>query len=91
MKNKWIHLINSVIILLPWTILPVRMFDWALESPNAQNIILGYAIFMILGGIFTIASYSKVTEKDNFLKLSLVINSLYLFFGLFAVGMILFQ
>lgn len=41
MKDKLINIIDSLVVLIPWTILPIRMFDWALKSPNAENIILG--------------------------------------------------
>ncbi len=91
MQVKLINIINSLVVLIPWTILPVRMFDWALKSPNAGNIILGYAIFMIVGGIFTIITYPKIEEKFNLLKICLVVNSFYLCFGLFAGAMVLFQ
>ncbi|MDN6731802.1 MAG: hypothetical protein L0L58_10745 [Tetragenococcus koreensis] len=91
MKDKLINIIDSLVVLIPWTILPIRMFDWALKSPNAENIILGYAIFMIIGGVFTILTYPRVDEKSNLLKIYLVVNSFYLCFGLFAAGMVLFQ
>lgn len=89
MKDKLISSINGFVVLIPWTILLVRLFDWALESPNAEHIILGYAAFMIVGGIFSLLSYSKVAVKTNLLRISLVINSIYLLFGLFAAGTIL--
>lgn len=91
MKDKLITIINSLVVLIPWTILPIRMYDWALKSPNAENIILGYAVFMIFGGIFTILTYSRVEEKSNLLKICLVVNSFYLCFGLFAAGMVFLQ
>ncbi|MCF1685726.1 hypothetical protein LQF67_09015 [Tetragenococcus halophilus] len=91
MKDKLVNIIDCLVVFIPWTILPIRMFDWALKSPNAGNIILGYAIFMIIGGIFTIITYPKIEEKSNLLKICLVVNSFYLCFGLFAAGMVLFQ
>ncbi|GBD68921.1 hypothetical protein [Tetragenococcus halophilus] len=91
MKDKLITVMNTLVVFIPWTILPIRMFDWALKSPNAENIILGYAIFMIIGGIFTILTYSRIEEKSNLLKICLIVNSFYLCFGLFALGMVLFQ
>lgn len=91
MKDKLITVMNTLVVFIPWTILPIRMFDWALKSPNAENIILGYAIFMIIGGIFTITTYSSMSEKNYWLKICLVVNSFYLCFGLFAASMVLFQ
>lgn len=67
-------------LFIPWTILPLRTFDWALESPTAEIIISCYAAFMIFSGIFTIASYAAAGIQTSWMKLCTVVN------GLYAVG-----
>lgn len=88
MKNKILTIISTIMLFVPWTILPLRMFDWALESPAAEIMISCYAAFMIFSGIFTILSYAKGKARSNIMKVSLVVNSLYAVFGVFALGMI---
>ena len=46
---------------VPWTLLILRAFDWARQSPVAERMILGYAGFMIFSGIFA--------EGGNFFRL----------------------
>ena len=41
-------------ITLVGMILPLRTFDWALESPVAEIMVYSYAAFMIFSGIFSI-------------------------------------
>ena len=36
MKNKILTAISTIMLFIPWTILPLRTFDWALESPVAE-------------------------------------------------------
>ena len=50
MKNKICTAIATLMLFIPWTILPLRTFDWALESPAAEIIIYSYAAFMIFSG-----------------------------------------
>lgn len=88
MKNKILTTISTIMLFIPWTILPLRMFDWALETPTAEIMITCYAAFMIFSGIFTIASYAKGKVRSNLMKFCLVVNSLYAVFGVFALGMI---
>lgn len=45
-------------LFVPWTILPLRTFEWALQSPTAEIMIFCYATFMIFSGIFTVISYA---------------------------------
>ena len=47
MKNKILTAISTIMLFVPWTILPLRTFDWALESPVAEIMISCYAAFMI--------------------------------------------
>ncbi len=88
MKNKIFITISTIMLFVPWTILPLRMFDWALQSPTAEIIIACYAAFMIFSGIFTILAYAKGKVRSNLMKICLVVNSLYAAFGAFALAMI---
>ena len=81
MKNKILTAISTIMLFVPWTILPLRTFDWALESPVAEIMISCYAAFMIFSGIFTIVSYAKAKVQNNLMKVDLVVNSLYAIFG----------
>ena len=36
LKNKILTAISTIMLFVPWTILPLRTFDWALESPVAE-------------------------------------------------------
>ena len=84
MKNKILTAISTIMLFVPWTILPLRTFDWALESPVAEIMISCYAAFMIFSGIFTIVSYVKAKVQNNLMKVDLVVNSLYAVFGIGA-------
>ncbi len=65
MKEKILTAVSTLMIFVPWTILPLRTFDWALESPAAEIMIACYAGFMIFGGLFTILSYMKARVQNN--------------------------
>lgn len=80
MKNKILTTISVIMLFVPWTILPLRMFDWALESPVAEIMISCYAAFMIFGGVFTIISYVRAKVENLLMKICLIVN------GLYAVG-----
>lgn len=89
MKNKLSTIINTLILFVPWTIIPLRMFDWALQSPTAEIMISCYAAFMIFSGIFTIVSYTKAKDRNKLMKVCLVVNSLYAVAGLAVFGMMM--
>lgn len=80
MKNKKLTVISLIMILIPWTIFPIRTYEWALKSPTVEIMISVYAAFMIFSGIFTIYAYTKGKVKNNLMKVCTVIN------GLYAVG-----
>lgn len=80
MKDRIIMLISTLMLFVPWTILYLRTFDWALESPTAEIMIIGYAAFMIFSGIFTICAYTKGQIKNIWMQICSVIN------GIYAVG-----
>ena len=87
MKNKIITAVCMIMILLPWTILPLRSFQWALKSPTAEIMIGCYAVFMIFCGIFTAFAYVKAGAQNYFMKICLIINSLYAAGGTVLLGM----
>lgn len=89
MKNKILTLISTIMLFVPWTILPLRTFDWALQSPTAEIMISCYAAFMIFSGIFTVISYVGVKVKNALMKICLVINCFYAVAGIAAFGMML--
>lgn len=89
MKNKILTAVSTIMLFVPWTILPLRTFDWALELPAAEIMIACYAIFMILSGIFTIVSYSIAKVQNNLMKVCLIVNSLYAVAGIFFLRMMI--
>lgn len=90
MKNKILTAISTIMLFVPWTILPLRTFDWALESPVAEIMISCYAAFMIFSGVFTIISYVMAKAQNNLMKVCLVVNSLYAVAGVAVFGMMVF-
>lgn len=89
MKTKILTTVSTIMLFVPWTILPLRTFDWALESPVAEIMIACYAAFMIFSGVFTIISYIKAEAQSNLMKVCLVVNSLYAVGGIVFVGMMI--
>ena len=89
MKNKILTVASSIMLFVPWTILPLRTFDWALESPVAEIMIACYAAFMIFSGVFTIISYVKAKVENNLMKVCLIVNSLYAVAGIAFLGMMI--
>ena len=69
MKGKKYTAIATVMLLIPWTILPLRTFDWALKSPVAEIMIYSYAAFMIFSGIFSILAYVKGNAKNKWMQI----------------------
>lgn len=89
-KNKILTSISAVIVIIPWTILPLRIFtQWALDY--AHIMIPCYAAFMILGGVFTILAYTAGKANNTAMKVCLVINSAYAAFGVGIILMMIAQ
>lgn len=87
MKNKILTAVSTVMLFIPWTILPLRInFQWALDY--AHIMIPCYAVFMIFSGVFTILSYVMAKAQSSLMKVCLIVNSLYAAFGAAALGMI---
>lgn len=89
MKNKILTAVSTIMLFVPWTILPLRTFDWALESPIAEIMIACYAVFMIFSGVFTIISYVRAKAQSNLMKVCLIVNSLYAVAGVAFLGMMI--
>lgn len=87
MKEKILTAVSTLIIFIPWTMLPLRTFDWALESPAAEIIVYSYAAFMIFSGIFTLLSYTTAGVKNNLMKICLVITLMYAVGAVAIIGM----
>ena len=90
MKNKVLTAICAIMMLIPWTILPLRIyFPWALDY--AHIMIPCYAAFMIFSAIFTIISYTKAKAQNTLMKVCLVVNSAYGVFGIGTIAMMIAQ
>lgn len=89
MKNKVLTVVSVIMLFVPWTILPLRTFDWALELPVAEIMIACYAVFMIFSGLFTIMAYFMARTRNNLMKLCLIVNSLYAVAGVVFLGMMI--
>ena len=90
MKNKVLTTVCALMVLVPWTILPLRTgFQWALDY--AHIMIPCYAAFMIFGAIFTITSYVKVKARNTLMKICLVMNGMYGIFGIGVIAMMIVQ
>ena len=87
MKEKLLTAVSTLMIFIPWTILPLRTFDWALESPAAEIIVYSYAAFMVFSGIFTLLSYTTAGVKNNLMKICLVITLMYAVGAVAIIGM----
>ena len=87
MKEKILTAVSTLMIFIPWTILPLRTFDWALESTAAEIIVYSYAAFMVFSGIFTLLSYTTAGVKNNLMKICLVITLMYAVGAVAIIGM----
>ncbi|MCI8789552.1 MAG: hypothetical protein HFH92_10655 [Lachnospiraceae bacterium] len=83
-RNTILTVLCTLMLFIPWTILPLRSFRWALESPVAEIMISCYAAFMIFSGLFTAVVYAKMKIQHNLMKLCVVINGIYALGGVIA-------
>ena len=77
--------IAGLMVFLPWTILILRQFEWALQSPAAEIMIGSYAVFMIFSGAFKFVVYMYGKARSNLMNICLVINEIYGVFGVIAI------
>lgn len=87
MKEKILTAVSTLMIFIPWTILPLRTCSWALESPAAEIIIYSYAAFMVFSGIFTLLSYTTAGVKNILMKICLVVTLMYAAGAVAIIGM----
>lgn len=87
MKNKICTTIATIMLFAPWTILPLRTFDWALESPVAEIMVYSYAAFMIFSGVFSVLAYTKGRVKNKWMQVCTVINGIYVVGAAAIIGM----
>lgn len=86
-KNTILTILCTLMLFIPWTILPLRSFQWALESPVAEIMISCYGAFMIFSGLFTAIVYAKLKIQHNLMKLCVVINGIYALGGIMAFAL----
>ena len=84
MRNRFLLCCCVLMLFVPWTILPLRNYSWALESPVAEIMISCYAAFMIFSGIFTALVYTKGKLRNTVMKLCVVFNGIYAMAGVIA-------
>ena len=89
MKNKVCTAIATVMLPIPWTILPLRTLDWALESPAAGILIYSYAALMICSGVFCVLTYTKWHVKNRWMQICTVIHGIYAAGAVGIVGLAL--
>ena len=89
MKNKILTTVSAIMLVIPWTILILRSYPWALKSPTAEIMVICYAVFMIFSGVFTIVSYVKGKAQNLLMKVCLIINGLYAVGGIAVIGMLI--
>lgn len=90
-KQAILTTICTLMLFLPWTILPLRSLPWALESPTAEIMISCYAAFMLFSGIFTAVVYAKEKIQHTLMKLCVVINGIYALGGIIAFALMAYQ
>nr|WP_304710014.1 hypothetical protein [uncultured Acetatifactor sp.] len=83
--------ICALMLFIPWTILPLRSFPWALESPTAAIMISCYAAFMVFSGVFTAVVYAKGKIQHTLMKICVVINGIYALGGVIAFALMAYQ
>ena len=86
-----VPVISTILLLLPWTILPLRTFRWALETPAAQIIIIFYAVLMIFTGIFTVCCYRRGRHKGLWMQLCTVGGVIYAAADVFLLGLMIYS
>lgn len=91
MKQRVVTAACFLLMFAPWTILPLRSFSWALESPVAELMIAGYALLMIGSGVFAVAAYSKGGVQNTLMKICLVVDGIYAVAGVAVLAMMLGQ
>ena len=87
MKERICTAVSTVLLAAPWSIFILRQKTWALESPGAEIVIGCYAALMVLGCLFTLLAYAAGKVQNSWMKLCLVIHSVYAVVGAAAAVM----
>ena len=58
MKTKIYTTVSTIMLFIPWGLLFLRRYDWALQMPMAKILISGCAALMIAGGVFSVIVYA---------------------------------
>ncbi len=74
MKNKILSIIALVTVFIPFTV----AFVWEPISPNATAIIIGYCVFIAASFLYSLFLFLKMKLRDNYTKIALGVNGLYL-------------
>lgn len=73
-----LSVLNLILTFVPWTILILRQYDFALQSPGAEIIIAIYCVYIAAAFAFSLYLYKKKNMRDVLSGIALVLNSIYL-------------
>lgn len=77
MKKSIYTGVCTLTLFLPWTLLFLRTFDWALESPAAEILIYSYGAFMVASGLLAVFVYTKGGVRNKWMQVCVVVNGIY--------------
>lgn len=89
MNERYARLIGLFFAIVPWSIVPLRSLDFATTEPIASQIILGYAVLLVLGAAVVSICFAFAERRDFAAKLLLIINCVYGVFGLLVLAQLL--
>lgn len=75
---KPLSVLNFILAFVPWTILILRQYDFALQSPAAELIIAAYCVYIAAAFVFSLILYAKKKMRDVLCGIALVLNGIYL-------------
>lgn len=73
MKETVLSKIALITIFVPLTV----VFVWKPTSPSATAIIIGYCIFAALSFMYALLLFAKLRLRDNYTKIALGVNGIY--------------
>jgi hypothetical protein len=73
-----LSVLNLILTFVPWTILILRQYDFALQSPAAEIIITVYCIYIAGAFAFSLYLHTKKNMRDILSGIALILNSIYL-------------
>lgn len=87
MKTKIYTTVSTIMLFIPWGLLFLRRYDWALQMPIAKILISGCAALMIAGGVFSVIVYAKGNVRHLWMQICMIIHMLYAAVGIAAFCM----